>query len=196
MKRLVDLVFSMMGLLGTLPIYPIIVFCIFVESPGSVFFRQTRIGRHGRPFKIIKFRSMRTLPEGGSARFDPGDVSRVTKIGTILRKTKMDELPQLINVFLGDMSLVGPRPEIQKWVDIYPERWSVILEVRPGITDPASILYRDEEKILASYNDPEEAYKNIVLPKKLEMYEEYVRNHTLLGDLRILLQTFLKLTLR
>lgn len=196
MKRFVDLFFAGFGLLVTLPFYPIIGLCIVADSPGPIFFRQTRIGRHGRPFKILKFRSMQTVQKDGGPRFDAGDTSRVTKVGGFLRNTKLDELPQLINVLRGEMSIVGPRPEIPKWVDVYPKRWREVLTVRPGITDPASIEFRSEEKILAGYADPEEAYKDIVLPQKLTLYEDYVRNQTIVGDLQILVRTIILLIMR
>jgi lipopolysaccharide/colanic/teichoic acid biosynthesis glycosyltransferase len=123
-------------------------------------------------------------------RFDAGVTSRVTPVGQILPKWKLDELPQLWNVLIGDMSLVGPRPEIRKWVEAYPERWAKVLTVRPGITDPASIEFRNEEDLLAAAADPERHYRKVVLPQKLEFYEEYVQTRSFWGDLGIVFKTF------
>ncbi len=122
--------------------------------------------------------------------FEAGSSARVTPFGRLLRKTKLDELPQLWNVLKGDMSLVGPRPEVRKWVDVYPERWDLALKVRPGITDPASIVYRNEEKLLAQSPDPQRTYLEEVLPHKLDYYEEYVKTHNVCCDIRIVLKTF------
>ena len=137
-----------------------------------------------------EFRAREVLTRGTSPRsFDVGDASRVTAFGTFLRNTKMDELPQLWNVLKGDMSIVGPRPEVRKWVDAYPERWTFVHSILPGITDPASIVYRHEEEILATSADPERTYREEVLPHKLSLYEEHVRTHSFWGDIRILGQT-------
>lgn len=122
--------------------------------------------------------------------FDAGSSVRVTRVGKLLRKTKLDELPQLWNVLVGDMSLVGPRPEVRKWVEAYPERWEKVLIVQPGITDPASIEFRNEEELLAAAPNPEAYYRDVILPRKLDLYEEYVRNHTFGGDIAILIKTF------
>lgn len=121
--------------------------------------------------------------------FDAGDLSRITPLGKILRKAKLDELPQLINVLIGDMSIVGPRPEVKKWTDIYPEKWIIVHCVRPGITDNASLMFRNEEVILAKSIDPERTYKEDILPQKLDLYINYVQNRTLLGDIQIILKT-------
>jgi len=121
--------------------------------------------------------------------FQPGNVSRVTSVGRFFRKSKLDELPQLINVLIGDMSMVGPRPEVANWVAVYPDAWDIILTVRPGITDNASIIFQDEESILAEVDDPEQVYRQVILPRKLELYIDYVGNHSLFGDLMIILRT-------
>lgn len=123
--------------------------------------------------------------------FEPGDTSRVTSVGKFLRRTKIDELPQLINVLKGEMSLVGPRPEIEKWVAVYPWRWEKVLSVKPGITDSASILYRSEESLLAESDDPETTYKVIILPEKLDLNEDYVLNNSFFGDLKLIFKTIL-----
>lgn len=122
--------------------------------------------------------------------FDAGCISRITPIGRFLRKTKLDELPQLFNVLKGDMSLVGPRPEVEKWVQAFPDRWKAILVVRPGITDPASVAFHDEEKRLSGAVDPEDVYRTEILPRKLDMYERYVSNVSILNDCKIILKTF------
>ncbi|WP_237022390.1 sugar transferase [Halomonas sp. HG01] len=162
------------------------------DSPGGAFFHQLRMGKDRKPFYILKFRSMTVKPEAESGRFDVGDASRVTRAGRMLRKFKLDELPQFMNVLRGDMSIVGPRPEIKQWVEAYPERWKTVLQVKPGITDPASIRFSNEEDVLAQYDDPVTAYRDIVLPKKLDIYEAYVSNRTLWGDLKIIFETFVK----
>lgn len=126
-----------------------------------------------------------------NSTFDAGDKSRITKIGSFLRKTKLDELPQLWNVLIGDMSIVGPRPEVRKWVDVYPDRWAKVLTVKPGITDPASIYYRNEEELLAQADDPMACYRDQVLPHKLDLYEEYVRTRTFWGDILLIFKTIM-----
>jgi lipopolysaccharide/colanic/teichoic acid biosynthesis glycosyltransferase len=128
--------------------------------------------------------------ESDGKDFEPGSGMRVTRVGAIIRKTKVDELPQLINVIKGDMSLVGPRPEVRKYIEMFPERWSKILSIRPGITDPASVEFRNEEEILAAAEDPEREYVEKVLPRKLELYEKYVNDITFLGDLKVIVATF------
>jgi len=159
--------------------------------PGNIFFWQLRVGKGGTLFRIVKFRTMRTIPQSSEGRFDPGDISRVTRLGSFLRKYKLDELPQLINVIKGEMSLVGPRPEIKQWTEIYPEKWEIVLRVNPGITDNASIVFRDEEELLAQSNNPNETYRDVILPRKLNMYVSYVNNHSFLGDIGILFRTII-----
>lgn len=192
MKRTFDIMFSLLGILLLSPLWILIAILIYFEDSGPVIFSQIRVGQYGHRFVMHKFRSMTISREHEKGRFDPGDTSRVTKIGKLLRKTKLDELPQLLNVFKGDMSLVGPRPEVPNWVDIYPERWKTVLSVRPGITDNASLEFRDEESILARSNDPESSYRFDILPKKLELYEHYVHHRSFSGDLGILWKTFIK----
>lgn len=128
--------------------------------------------------------------------FEPGNTTRVTKIGKYLRKTKLDELPQLFNVLKGDLSLVGPRPEVKRWVDIYPERWAKIHSIRPGITDNASILFRNEEEILSGSADPEKTYREMILPIKLDLYENYLKNHSIFGDIKLIFKTVTTLVLK
>ena len=180
---------SACGLVVLSPLLLFIIIVVATSSPGGPFFRQKRIGLGGRPFRLAKFRSM-TVREGTEdGSFDVGSDVRTTRVGRMLRKTKLDELPQLWNVLIGDMSLVGPRPEVPEWTEVYPDRWKVVLSVRPGITDPASIVFRDEEEILAAAADPNECYRHEILPRKLDLAMEYVARRTLLGDLRIILQT-------
>jgi lipopolysaccharide/colanic/teichoic acid biosynthesis glycosyltransferase len=188
-KRVFDILLSAFMLIILLPVEIIIAIIIYCEDRESVLFKQTRIGLNHKPFILYKYRTMsgNTLSANGS--FDAGDQSRVTRIGKVLRKTKLDELPQLFNVLVGDMSLVGPRPEVKKWVDIYPQQWAFVLTVKPGITDNAAILYRNEEEILTKALNPEIHYKEIILPQKLNMYSYYINNQSLIGDILIILKT-------
>jgi len=188
-KRVFDIIFSSTGLLIFLPIEIFIALFIFLDDRKSVFFKQKRIGLNLKPFTLYKFRSMTISKTSSNRNFDAGDLSRVTRIGKLLRKTKLDELPQLINVLRGDMSLVGPRPEVKKWVDVYPQQWAYILTVKPGITDNAAILFRNEEQILTRSTNPEIYYKEIILPEKLNIYRIYIDNHSLKGDILIILKT-------
>jgi lipopolysaccharide/colanic/teichoic acid biosynthesis glycosyltransferase len=189
LKRAFDLAWAVVGLVVLAPVLALIAILIRLDSPGPALFRQVRVGRGGRDFILLKFRTMTVRAGAESGSFDAGDVSRVTRIGRFLRATKLDELPQLWNVVRGDMSLVGPRPEVRKWVEVYPERWARVHTVRPGITDPASILYRNEEPILAAAEDPERVYREQILLHKLEIYEKYVKTNTLQRDLGILCRT-------
>jgi lipopolysaccharide/colanic/teichoic acid biosynthesis glycosyltransferase len=157
--------------------------------PGPIFFIQNRIGRNGREFRILKFRTMTLEPQKDESTFEPGNLTRITHLGRFLRRTKIDELPQLINVLKGDMSIVGPRPEIKRWTEVYPDKWALVLTVQPGMTDNASIEFRNEEKILAQSEYPEETYLNNILPHKLDLYIDYVKNHNFRGDLIIILRT-------
>lgn len=188
-KRFLDLFFAFSGLIILLPVLLLIWGAVVLGSGRPGIFCQTRVGRTGRDFPLYKFRTMRSRKGASEGLFEAGSLVRVTPIGRILRKSKLDELPQLWNVLRGDMSLVGPRPEVRKWVEAYPERWAVVLSIRPGITDPASIEFRDEEARLAASPDPESMYRNEILPVKLSLYEAYVADRGLRQDLRILLRT-------
>jgi lipopolysaccharide/colanic/teichoic acid biosynthesis glycosyltransferase len=189
-KRTFDVVVSLFALTILAPVLGAIALGVLATSPGGVLFRQVRMGRGNRPFSIVKFRTMSVAQDAAKGRFDPGrDSDRITPIGRWLRKTKLDELPQFWNVLRGEMSLVGPRPEVPRWTEVYPERWEVVLSVRPGITDPASIEYRHEEDLLAAAEDPERTYREAILPRKLEIAERYVRTRTFAGDLAVLLRT-------
>ncbi len=189
-KRLFDLCAAGVGLLLLCPLLLGVALAIWLTDGRPVFFRQLRVGRGGVDFWLYKFRTMTVVREAERGSFDAGSTRRVTTIGRLLRKTKLDELPQLWNVLRGEMSLVGPRPEVRQWVAAYPERWAGVLTVRPGITDPASIAYRNEEELLAAAPDPERCYREEILPRKLALYEDYVQRHGLARDLRLIFETF------
>jgi lipopolysaccharide/colanic/teichoic acid biosynthesis glycosyltransferase len=188
-KRIFDIIFSFIALVVLIPLFCVIAAVIKLSSKGPVFFKQERIGKNGIPFTLLKFRSMTVMKEASDGLFEPGNVSRVTTVGKFLRKSKLDELPQLFNVLFGEMSLVGPRPEVKKWVSAYPDRWMKVLTVSPGMTDNASIEFRNEEKLLTQSEHPEKTYLEQVLPQKLTVYEHYVDNHSLTGDLKLIFKT-------
>lgn len=191
-KRAFDAAASALGVALCLPFFLVIPVAIRLESGGPVFFRQARMGRGGRPFTLLKFRSMTVDADKEKKGFEPGAALRVTAVGALLRKTKLDELPQLLNVLAGDMSFVGPRPEVERYKDFYAGRFSDVLSVRPGITDEASIKYRHEEALLAESADPERTYREAVLPDKLELALRYAREGvTFSGDLGIIFRTLL-----
>lgn len=189
MKRTFDLCVAAIALLVLSPALLLLGVLVAATSPGGALFRQTRIGRHGRPFTLLKFRSMSVRPGSEVGTFDAGDRTRVTAIGRLLRRSKLDELPQLWNILVGDMSFVGPRPEVPRWTEVHVDRWERVLAVRPGITDPASLEFRDEEEILAAADDPEAMYRDVILPRKLALSEAYLRNRTLRRDIGIILRT-------
>lgn len=190
LKRWFDLLASGLGLIALSPLLMLIALLIKLDSKGPVFFRQERVGRFGKVFRIHKFRTMITDAERKGLQITVGADARVTRLGGTLRKYKLDELPQLIDVLLGDMSLVGPRPEVPRYVACYPEETKdIVLSVRPGITDWASIEYKDENRILGLAEDPHRAYVEQVLPVKLGYYINYVRRRTFWGDLKIILAT-------
>jgi len=195
MKRLLDSTSALFGLVLLGPVLMAVWIAIVLETGLPGLFRQQRVGRGGREFQLFKFRTMAVKHGTEHGSFDAGSAARVTRIGKLLRKTKLDELPQLWNVLTGDMALVGPRPEVRQWVEAYPDRWFKVLTVRPGITDPASIVYRDEEEILARSSDPERTYRDEILPHKLSLYEEYVRSRCFWGDIGIIFKT-LKVVLK
>jgi lipopolysaccharide/colanic/teichoic acid biosynthesis glycosyltransferase len=190
-KRLFDLLASGLGLLLLSPVLLGIAVWIKFDSPGQVFFRQERVGQGGRVFRIHKFRTMVMSAEQLGLQITVGADARVTRVGKWLRKYKLDEFPQLIDVWLGHMSLVGPRPEVPRYVSTYPsDVRDIVLSVRPGITDKASIEFKDEYEILGKAIDPNEAYTKEVLPIKLAYAVEYVRNQSLLGDIGLIFKTF------
>lgn len=190
-KRALDIAASAIGLAATAPLLGAIAVVVRRTSPGPALFRQTRVGRDGKPFEMLKFRTMRVAAPGDAGpQVTAGGDARITPVGRLLRKTKLDELPELLNVLRGDMSLVGPRPEVPKYVAYYtPEDKASVHSVRPGLTDPATVRFRSEEEILARAQDPERAYIEDVLPTKVRMYKDYLEGASLLGDLRILADT-------
>jgi lipopolysaccharide/colanic/teichoic acid biosynthesis glycosyltransferase len=188
-KRLFDVLAAACGLLLLAPVLLAIALWIRLDSPGPALFRQRRVGRHGRLFDIYKFRTMADGPDDGR-QLTVGRDPRITRAGRFLRRTKLDELPQLLNVLEGTMSLVGPRPEVPRYVDRYPPAVrQTVLSVAPGITDLAAILFKDENDILGRAQDPERAYVETILPVKLEYYQRYVRERSFWLDLRILFRT-------
>lgn len=190
MIRFFDLIFSIMGLVILSPLIIVLYLLIRIESKGGGFYSQERIGKNGKPFKLYKFRSMRIgSDKKGLITIGEKD-NRITKTGFILRKYKLDELPQLWNVFIGDMSLVGPRPEVKKYTDLYTEEQKQVLHVRPGITDWASIKYVDENKILGESKTPDEAYVNLIMPNKIKLNMVYIQNQTLGEYFKIIFTTF------
>lgn len=191
-KRLFDLLASGIGLVVLAPILLGIALAIKMESHGPVFFRQERVGRFGKTFLIHKFRTMVTDAERRGLQITVGADARVTRVGGVLRQYKLDELAQLIDVFLGDMSLVGPRPEVPGYVAYYPaEARDIVLSVKPGITDRASIEYKDENEILGKAADPHKAYVDEVLPVKIRYYIDYVNTRSFWGDIKIIFATLL-----
>lgn len=188
MKRAFDLALATGGLVGLSPLLLAIAVLVRLDSPGRAIFRQERIGLHGRTFQILKFRSMRA--ESPSRLVTTSRDPRITRAGRILRSTKLDEVPQLWNIVRGEMSFVGPRPEVERFAKLWtPEQWSTILSIRPGLTDPTSLLFRREEHELAKQPDPERYYIEEILPRKAEMYVHYAQNHSFMGDLGVLART-------
>ena len=193
MKRLFDFVAALCGLVVLSPLLLLVTLAVILSMGWPVFFRQVRVGKNGTPFKIIKFRTMINNAEKEGLDLTTGNDPRITALGKFLRKTKIDELPQLINVLKGEMSIVGPRPEVPRFVRLYSEEQGRVLQVRPGLTDTASIVYRDEEKILARFDDVETAYIEKIMPAKLKLNLAYISRATFWTDLGIILKTFQKL---
>lgn len=192
-KRLFDIFFSFLGLTFLLPLFVVVAVLVKLDSRGPIFFLQERIGRHFRPFKIFKFRTMSTSPFQKGPLITVGGDKRITRIGKYLRKYKIDELPQLINVLLGDMSFVGPRPEVRKYVELFKKDYKKLLTVRPGITDPASVVFFDEENILSNAPYLEKNYIEKILPEKICLALAYLKNPSLLTDIKLILQTLFKI---
>jgi lipopolysaccharide/colanic/teichoic acid biosynthesis glycosyltransferase len=193
MKRAFDLFGATIGLLGLSPLLATVAVLVKLTSPGPILFRQERVGRRFKPFWIYKFRTMvRDAPLRGGLVTVDGD-RRITRVGKILRKTKIDELPQLFNVLKGEMSLVGPRPEVRKYVEMFRADYEAILDVRPGLTDPASLKYRHEEAILARSTNPEEEYVCRVLPDKIRVTKEYLKKASVGEDLALIFKTAARL---
>lgn len=190
MKRIFDVVASGLGLFALSPLFLILAIWIKCDSEGPIFYRQVRVGRNNKDFKLFKFRSMRVGSDKKGLITVGGHDPRITRSGYFIRKYKLDELPQLINVFVGNMSLVGPRPEVRKYVDMYTAEQMHVLDVRPGITDYASICYRNENELLEQVDKPDEYYVTVVMQDKLRINLEYVQNQTFLLDIELILRTF------
>lgn len=188
-KRFIDLVFSLSGIVLLSPLFLVIAILIFVDSRGAVFYQQIRVGRGNKDFKLYKFRTMRVDSDKHGLLTVGGRDPRITNVGYTLRKFKLDELPQLINVLVGEMSLVGPRPEVRKYVQLYNQEQLEVLQVRPGITDYASLKYFDENELLAKSNNPEETYIQVVMPAKLKLNKQYIKEAGFVTDIKIILKT-------
>jgi len=193
MKRLFDIFFSILGLILLFPFLLLIIALIKLDSKGTIFYLQKRVGKKGKIFKIFKFRTMvQDADKKGLLSLGKKD-TRITKIGHFLRKYKLDELPQLINVFLGDMSFVGPRPEVEKYVKLYSEEQKEILAIKPGITDYASLQFIDEEQILGKSKNPEKVYIEEIMPKKIALNKKYLKQVSIIIDVKIIFRTFFKI---
>ena len=190
MKRLFDIIASGLGLVVLSPLFLILAIWIKLDSQGPVFYRQVRVGRHNKDFRIFKFRSMMVGSDKGSLVTIGGHDPRITRSGYFIRKIKLDELPQLINVFIGDMSLVGPRPEVRHYVDYWTPEQMHVLDVRPGITDPASIKFRNENELMEKAEDPEKYYIEVIMQEKIKLYLEYVEKHSFFYDIALIFKTF------
>lgn len=189
MKRLFDVVCSFFGLLVLSPLFIFLSLWVGLGSKGGVFYKQKRVGRFNKDFTLYKFRSMRVGADKKGLLTIGGKDSRVTKAGFFIRKYKLDELPQLLNVLKGDMSFVGPRPEVRKYVDMYTERQLKVLDVRPGITDLASIKYRNENDLLATADNPEQYYIDVVMQDKLALNLQYIETRSFFGDIKLIFRT-------
>jgi lipopolysaccharide/colanic/teichoic acid biosynthesis glycosyltransferase len=193
LKRLFDIFFSFIGLVILLVPFLLVALIIVLDSRGGVFYRQLRVGKDNADFKLLKFRSMRSNADKAGLLTVGGRDNRITRVGYYIRKYKVDELPQLINVLAGDMSLVGPRPEVRPYVNLYTAEQREVLSVRPGITDYASIIFRNENELLANREDPEKVYIEEIMPAKLKLNLKYIRENTLLTDFKIIMKTVFKI---
>ncbi|NKI32009.1 sugar transferase [Croceivirga thetidis] len=192
-KRGFDFFSSLLGFLILVPLFAIVGVLIKLDSKGPIFYLQSRVGRFNRDFKLIKFRTMRPNADKEGLITTSSRDSRITKIGYYLRKFKIDELPQLLNVVKGDMSLVGPRPEVRKYVDLYTSEQAKVLNFRPGITDVSSVVYSNENELLEGIENPEKYYKEVLMPDKIKRNLEYLENRNLLKDIGVILSTFGKI---
>lgn len=190
MKRLFDILASFLGLIIISPLFMVLAIWIKLDSKGPVFYKQERVGRGNKDFKLYKFRSMRVGADKDRLLTIGGRDSRLTRSGYYIRKYKLDEFPQLINVLIGDMSLVGPRPEVREYVDMYTLEQMHVLDVRPGITDAASIKYRNENELLEKAENPDEYYIKVIMQDKLRINLEYVKDHSFLNDIKLIFSTF------
>lgn len=189
MKRLFDIVFSFLGLIFLSWLFIIIALAVGLTSKGGVFYKQNRVGRHNKDFVLYKFRSMKVDSDKKSLITIGNRDSRITSVGYFIRKYKLDELPQLLNVFKGDMSFVGPRPEVRYYVDMYTDDQKKVLDFRPGITDPASIAYRNENELLSTKDNPKEYYIQVVMPDKIRINLQYQAKRTFFSDIKIIFLT-------
>lgn len=189
--RTLDITFSFMGIVLLSPVFVVVVVLVKSGSAGPAFYKQTRIGKNGEPFRLYKFRTMRIGADQKGLLTIGGNDKRVTPIGLFLRKYKLDELPQLWNVLTGDMSLVGPRPEVEKYVNLYDQEQRKVLAVRPGITDMASIVYRNENELLAQSANPEQYYVSVIMPAKIRLNQHYISNQSIIAYLNIIFRTFI-----
>lgn len=189
LKRSFDIFFSFCGLIILSPLFLIIFVLVKTESKGPAIYKQTRVGKNGKDFSVLKFRSMKQDSESKGLLTVGGKDPRITKTGYFIRKYKLDELPQLINVLIGDMSFVGPRPEVRKYVSLYNESQKKVLNVNPGITDVASIKYRNENELLEGSDDPETFYIKEIMPVKLKMNLEYINDRSFFKDIKVILNT-------
>jgi len=192
-KRSFDVLAASIGLVLVSPIMLVVAVIIPLDSPGGIFFRQWRIGRNFRPFQLLKFRTMVPNADQIGPAITAGEDPRITRFGRFLRKSKIDELPQLLNVVRGEMSLVGPRPEVPKYVEMFRSDYQEVLQVRPGITDGASIRFRDEATLLAAAVDAEQEYRTHILPAKLAIAKDYVKHHSMYRDAVLIASTLLHL---
>ena len=188
-KRLFDIIASFLGIVILSPMFIIVAVCIKIDSKGPVFFKQKRVGKKKKIFEIYKFRTMVTDAEKLGKQITVGNDARITRVGKFIRKCKLDEFPQLINVLKGEMSLVGPRPEVPRYVELYDKYQEQILLVQPGITDYASIEYRNENYILGKSNNPEDTYIQEVMPAKMELNMKYIKNISLIEDIKLIFST-------
>ncbi len=193
LKRLFDIVFSFVGLVILFPFFILIAIVILVSSKGGIFYLQTRVGLNNKDFKLFKFRTMKTNADKAGLLTVGGRDPRITAVGYYLRRYKLDELPQLLNVFLGSMSLVGPRPEVRKYVEMYNAEQLAVLSVKPGITDYASLEYFSENELLAKSSEPEMTYINVVMPAKLALNKKYIEDSSFITDIKIIFRTIAKI---
>ena len=193
MKRMFDIVVAAAALVVLFPLLVLSALLIKLDSPGPIFFKQERIGRNFRPFWIYKFRTMAQDAPARGGLVTIGEDARVTRVGRLLRKSKIDEIPQLTNILKGDMALVGPRPEVRYYVELFRRDYEEILKVRPGLTDLASLKYRDEAALLGKAANPEDEYRTRVLPDKIRLAKDYLRRSSFLFDLSLILKTLFKL---
>lgn len=190
MKRIFDVLFSLIGIIVLLPVYIIISLLVMTDSKGGILYKQERTGKGDKIFKVFKFRTMRPDSFSKGALTVGSRDPRITNVGYYLRKYKLDELPQLFNVFFGDMSFVGPRPEVKKYTDLYNEAQKKVLTVRPGITDYASIKFRNENDLLSVSDNPEQLYIDEIMPEKLDLNLKYINDNSLFKDIKIIFDTF------